>query len=136
MPEPLRVAVLAYRGNPHSGGQGVYVHFDLPGVSTDDIDLTVEKDVLTVSVERQWQPTEGDEVLAAERPRGAFTRRLILGKTLDADRLEASYEHGVLTLAIPVAEAAKPRRVEISTDTIGSGSAPAIEADHTEPHAA
>ncbi len=56
----------------------------------------------------------GDEVIAAERPHGAFTRQLFVGDTLDAGRLVASYETGVLTLRIPVAESAKPRRVQIT----------------------
>jgi HSP20 family protein len=111
-------------------GETFFVHFDLPGVDPDGIDLSVEKNVLTISVERSWQPDEGDEVLAVERPRGRFTRQLFLGETLDTDRLQARYDQGVLTLSIPVAEAAKPRRVEVS---VGAGTArpQAIEAEHT-----
>jgi len=107
-------------------GDRFFVHFHLPGVDPDSIELTVEKNVLAVKVDRQWQPQEGDEVLAAERPRGTFTRQLFLGETLDADRLQASYDKGVLTLSIPVAEAAKPRKVTV---TAGDSKAAAIEAE-------
>ncbi len=104
---------------------GVEVSFDLPGVDPSSIDLTVEKNVLTVSAERRWQPTEGDEVVVAERPQGSFSRQLFLGEGLDTEHIEATYEHGVLTVSVPVAEAAKPRKVEI---TAGGGPGPkAIE---------
>ncbi len=101
-------------------GESFVVHFDLPGVEASSIDLTVEKNVLTVSAQRQWQPTEGDQVLASERPQGSFTRQLFLGEALDAEHIEASYDNGVLTVSIPVAEQAKPRKVQI---TSGDGSA-------------
>ena len=102
------------------------VHFDVPGADPSSIDLTVEKNVLTVSAERQWQPAEGDQVLVSERPQGSFTRQLFLGEGLDADHIEANYDNGVLTVSVPVAEQAKPRRVEIS-----SANARAINADST-----
>jgi len=102
----------------------VVVHLDVPGVDPSSIDLTAEKDVITVTAERP-APSDGERVLASERSYGTFRRRLYLGEGLDVDRVEASYDHGVLTLTIPVAEAAKPRRVPIAT---GNGSAPAIEA--------
>ncbi len=103
------------------------VHFDIPGVDPSSIELTVEKNVLTVSAERRWEPVEGDQVLVSERPQGSFSRQLFLGESLDADRIEASHDHGVLTVSIPVAEQAKPRRVEIS-DGGGGGKARAIDA--------
>ena len=106
-------------------GDRFVVHFDLPGVDPEGIELTIEKNVLTVSAERRWDRREGDEPVAAERLQGSFTRQLFLGETLDADHVEARYEHGVLTLTIPVAEAAKPRKVAISA----SPSTHAIEAD-------
>jgi HSP20 family protein len=91
------------------------VQFDLPGVATESIDLTVEKNVLTVHAERS-RPDHGDdiEMLVSERPQGTFTRQLFLGDTLDADRIEAEYESGVLTLRIPIAERAKPRKISIA----------------------
>lgn len=96
-------------------GHEVELRFDLPGVSPDSIDLTVERNVLTVKAERGWQPAEGDEVLARERPQGSVTRQVMLGEALDTDKLAARYDAGVLTITIPVAEQAKPRRVEIQT---------------------
>jgi HSP20 family protein len=90
------------------------VHFDLPGVDPSSIDLTVEKNVLTVTAERHFARAEGDEITVAERPQGRFSRQLFLGESLDADRISANYDQGVLTLHIPVAEKAKPRKVEIS----------------------
>jgi HSP20 family protein len=93
--------------------QHVVLTFDLPGVSAESIDVQVERNVLTVSAERSWKPAEGAEVLARERSQGAVTRQVTLGESFDTDRLEASYDAGVLTLTIPVAEQAKPRKVEI-----------------------
>jgi HSP20 family protein len=90
------------------------VHFDLPGVDPDSVDLTVEKNVLTVSAERRWDPPEDLRIVASERPQGTFNRQLFLGEGLDADKIEASYDNGVLTVTIPVAEQAKPRKVLIS----------------------
>ena len=94
---------------PRGGG------FDLPGVRPDSIDLTVENNVLTVKAERQWWPEDGAEVLARERTQGTFSRQVLLGEALDPDRIDANYDHGVLRVTIPVAEKAKPRKVEIHT---------------------
>ena len=95
------------------------IHIDLPGVDPDAIELTVEQNVLTIRAERRFEPEEGDELVISERPQGTFTRQLLLGESLDTDRLEADYDQGVLTLRIPVAEAAKPRRVEITKSAGG-----------------
>ena len=114
-------------------GDRFLVHFDLPGVDPATIDVTVEKNVLTVSAERTWAPQDGDEVLVHERPRGSYRRQLFLGETLDASGLEASYDAGVLTLTLPVAEAAKPRKVEIK---VGESGPAAIDASSHETHAA
>ena len=116
------MAMDAYRQGDH-----VLVHLDLPGVPADSIDLTVERNVLTISAERRWAREEGTEVLAAERPQGRVSRQLFLGDGLDLERVEASYDDGVLTVRIPVAEQAKPRKVEISASR-GSHGAQAIEA--------
>ena len=94
-------------------GDQFIVEFDLPGVEPASIDLTVENNVLSVRSERRFEPREGDEVLVAERPHGTYTRQLFLADTLDSENVQADYEHGVLTLTIPVAEAAKPRRVQV-----------------------
>lgn len=91
------------------------VAFDLPGVLPDKVDLNVERNVLTVRAER-LDPTQPNvELVVAERPRGVFSRQLILGDTLDTENIKAHYDAGVLTLRIPVAEQAKPRRIEIES---------------------
>ena len=97
-------------------GDQFVVQFDLPGMSLDSIDLDVERNVVTVRAERPDLPNN-DEVLAAERPRGVFTRQLVLGDNLDTDKIEAAYDAGVLTLRIPVAEQAKPRKILIQGKT-------------------
>jgi len=111
-------------------GNEFLVHFDVPGVDPESIELTVEKNVLTVSAERtrQWGD-EVEEVVVSERPTGSFSRQLFLGETLDAENIEANCENGVLTLRIPVAEAAKPRKVEITQS--GDGKSKAIPAQST-----
>jgi HSP20 family protein len=86
---------------------------DLPGVKPDDIELTVERNVLTVRVERPDVEADDVEALVRERPHGTFTRQLHLGDNLDTDKLEAEYDAGVLSIRIPVAEEAKPRRIQI-----------------------
>ncbi len=95
-------------------GKQFVVHFDLPGVDPSTIDVNVERNVLTVKAERIPAYGEDVELQAAERPRGVFSRQLFLGDTLDIDRVEAHYDAGVLTLRIPVAEKAKPRKIEIT----------------------
>jgi HSP20 family protein len=101
-------------------GDDFVVCFDLPGVSADAIELDVERNVLTVKAERRRFPGENVEMQVAERPLGVFSRQLFLGDTLDTDHIDASYDAGVLTLRIPIAEKAKPRRIAIS----GTGSEP------------
>jgi HSP20 family protein len=95
-------------------GDTFVVEFDLPGVQPETLDIDVERNVLTVKAERTRR--NGDwELLAAERPSGLFSRQLVLGDNLDLDKVEAGYHDGVLRLRIPVAERAKPRKVEVST---------------------
>jgi HSP20 family protein len=91
------------------------VAFDLPGISPDAVDLNVERNVLTVRAERRDATQPNVELVVSERPRGVFSRQLILGDTLDTDNIKASYDLGVLTLRIPVAEQAKPRKIEIES---------------------
>ena len=106
-------------------GDSFHVEFDLPGVNPDSIDLDVERNVVTVKAERP--PRESDaELIAAERPRGVFSRQLILGDNLDTEHIAASYDSGVLTLNIPVAEQAKPRKISISSK--GDGDRQSINA--------
>jgi HSP20 family protein len=106
---PSRMPMDAYRR-----GDAFVVHFDLPGVKPDTIDLTVEQNTLTVTAERSWSPVEGDEVVITERPQGTFSRQLMLGDSLDTERITARYDHGVLTITIPVAEQSKARKVEVT----------------------
>ena len=95
-------------------GDVFQIEFDLPGVSPESIDLDVERNVLTVRAERVAR--NGDwEALASERPRGVFSRQLVLGDNLDLDRIEAGYDGGVLRLTVPVAEKAKPRKIQITS---------------------
>ena len=93
--------------------QSVELRFDLPGIEPTSLDVEVERNVLSVRAERSWTPAEGDEVLAQERPQGTVARQVMLGDSLDTDRLEATYDAGVLSISIPVAEQAKARKVEI-----------------------
>ncbi len=109
MARPAAMPMDAYRK-----GDTFYIKLDLPGISLEAIDLTVEQNVLTVHAQRPGP--DGDiELLVAERPVGTFTRQVFLGDTLDADHIDADYTAGVLTLSIPVHEAAKPRKVEITS---------------------
>ena len=89
------------------------VAFDLPGVAADSVELDVERNVLTVRAERPEPAGKDTELIASERPRGVFSRQLILGDTLDTDNVKATYDAGVLMVRIPVAEKAKPRKIEI-----------------------
>jgi HSP20 family protein len=94
-------------------GEQFVVEFDLPGINQESLDLDIERNVVTVRAERP-DVDPGREMLASERPRGVFSRQLVLGDNLDTDRVEASYDGGVLRLRIPVAERAKPRKIAIS----------------------
>jgi HSP20 family protein len=121
---PAAMPIDAYRQN-----DAFVVELDLPGVDASSIDLTVEKNVLTIHAERRRSIGEDTELVVGERPHGTFSRQLFLGESLDADQLSADYTDGVLTLRVPVAEKAKPRRVEVTT---GAKSQSAIEATATE----
>ncbi|ORB14505.1 Hsp20/alpha crystallin family protein [Mycobacterium noviomagense] len=94
-------------------GDKFVVEFDLPGINEDSLDLGIERNVVTVRAERPGVDPN-HEMLAAERPRGVFSRQLVLGENLDTDRIEASYHDGVLRLDIPVAERAKPRKITVA----------------------
>ncbi|NUK00753.1 Hsp20/alpha crystallin family protein [Streptomyces lunaelactis] len=105
---PAAMPMDAYRA-----GEDFVVHFDLPGIDPETIDVNVERNILSVRAERKSPVPEDAELIAAERPSGSFSRQLFLGETLDTERIDASYDAGVLTLRIPVAEAAKPRKIQI-----------------------
>ena len=93
-------------------GDEFVVEFDLPGVDPASVDLDVERNVLTVRAERPVRETDVEQ-LASERPRGVFSRQLILGDNLDTEQVTADYDNGVLRLVIPVAAKAKPRKISI-----------------------
>ena len=94
------------------------LQFDVPGVDSESIELTVDNNTLTVKAERQAPVlSEGIEALVAERPHGVFTRQILLGDNLDTTKIDAQFSDGVLTLSIPVAEEAKPRRIDIRHDS-------------------
>jgi HSP20 family protein len=105
---PAMMPIDAYRR-----GDEFVVEFDTPGVDHESIDLTVEKNVVTVHAQRRRPADDDVELLVGERPHGTFSRQLFLGDSLDTDGLDARYANGVLTLRIPVAEKAKPRRVPV-----------------------
>ena len=95
----------------------VTIYIDVPGVDNDDIDVSVEKNELTVTVERRWGEDESHQVISSERPQGTFSRRIMLSDALDLDQLKAKTSNGVLVLAIPIAERSKPRRIDVRTDS-------------------
>ena len=110
-------------GRPGSGsapldayrrGEDVWIHIDLPGVAVDSLDIDVERNVLTVTAERKWVRKDGDQVYRSERRQGTLRRQLHLGEGLDTTAVEADFHDGVLTLRVPVAEKAKPRKVAIN----------------------
>ena len=106
---PSAMPMDAYRA-----GDEFVVMFDLPGVTPDAIEVDVERNVLTVKAERRPTVHEGEvEMQVSERPLGVFSRQLFLGDTLDTEKIHAEYEAGVLSLRIPVAEQAKPRKIEV-----------------------
>ncbi len=109
-------------------GDTFFAHFDMPGVDPSSIEVTVEKNVLTVSAQRTHQWGDGVELIVNERPSGSFTRQLYLSDTLGADLIVATCDNGVLTIAIPVAEKATPRKIEIGH---ANGAAAPIEAQAT-----
>jgi HSP20 family protein len=127
---PAAMPIDAYRK-----GDEFVVLFDLPGIDASSIELTVERNVLSVHAERARATADDVELLIGERPHGTFSRQLFMAETLDTDRLEAEYTDGVLRLRVPVKEQAKPRRVDVA---VGGGKATPIEAtasDHDDARA-
>ena len=125
MQEPTgSIAMDAYRR-----GDEVVVHFDLPGVDVETIEVTTEHNTLTVRVERRWNSESDDVLIAQERPQGMFVRQLMLGEQLETEQIEASYEEGVLTVRVPVASAAKPRKIEVRST--GSSHEGAIDVEES-----
>jgi HSP20 family protein len=96
------------------------------------LDLTVERNVLTIKAERAWAPAEGVEVLVAERQQGTFTRRLFLREGLDAEKISAQYDQGVLTVTVPVAEAAKSRKIAVGVGVGASDDGTVLDVGATQ----
>lgn len=113
--QPASMPMDAYRQGDH-----VHIYLDVPGVSSDHLDVTVEKNALTVTANRSWEPSDDMQVLAGERTQGEYSRTIQLGDNLDTDQLRANYGDGVLHITIPVADQAKPRKVEISHEPASS----------------
>jgi len=116
----------------YRSGDHYVLHADLPGIDPGTVDVSVDNGTLTIRAERSSRTDDGVEWLASERFTGSYMRQLALGDGIDADRIGATYENGVLTLTLPVAEKAKPRRIDIavtgdSAVTIGGeAAAPAV----------
>ena len=110
MRAPLGMPMDVYR----AGDGSYHVEADLPGVAPDSVEVTVEHSTLTIRAERSPHYGEGDQVIAAERPQGSFTRQLSLGESVDSENLTAAYADGVLRVTIPVAPKTQARRVEIT----------------------
>ena len=138
--DPFFNAVLSRFGSPNPNthvvpamdayrrGSDVWVHIDLPGVAADSLDINVERNVLTVTGERWWERQESDHLYLNDRNQGKYRRQVHLGDGLDTDGIEADYHDGVLTVRIPVAEKAKPRKISIKANS-GLGSEPQIETE-------
>ena len=94
----------------------IELRFDLPGIDPESIDVTVDRSVLTVKASRSEEYTEGEKPFIRERVMGSYTRRLRLSDAVDAEKIEASYTDGVLTVHVPVEEQAKPRKIEVRAD--------------------
>ena len=115
-------------------GDTFVIEFDLPAIDPERVELDVERNVLTVRSER-LSPTGPDvELLASERPRGMFSRQVLLGDTLDTENIRATYHAGVLRLEIPVAERAKPRKISIDVRS-EDGHGQTIDATSDDRHA-
>jgi len=111
-------------------GEELVLHFDLPGVPEDAVELSLERRVLTVKAERSYAGADGDHVMIAERPWGTLSRQIVLGDTLDTNRISASYDQGVLTVTVPVSQHAKTRKIEINHAPV---SADSRELDEAQP---
>ncbi|MET9324701.1 Hsp20/alpha crystallin family protein [Streptomyces sp. NPDC003038] len=110
--KPSAMPMDAYRE-----GDAYVIALDIPGVTPDAIDIDVERNMLTVKAERRPSTKADVQMELSERPLGVFSRQVMLADTLDTEHIEANYDAGVLTLRIPIAERAKPRKIAIgSTD--------------------
>lgn len=114
-------------------GDHYVLHVDLPGADPGTIDVNVEDRTLTIRAQRSGRTEHDVQWLAKERPSGTYARQLTVGRGLALDRISATYADGVLTLTIPVAEEAKPRRIEVQHGSRPTSieAAPAEQADAT-----
>ena len=96
-------------------GDEYVVHVDLPGVDPAAIDVRVEHGTVSVMAQRSWDPGDDVRLVTAERPQGSFTRQVFLGQDLDAERVHADYNNGVLTVRAPIREHATTRKVQITS---------------------
>jgi HSP20 family protein len=120
-----RVAQRALRGNAAPSvrmdgirrSHDVQLRFDLPGIDPESIEVTVDRGVLSVSAKREEELAEGEKAFIRERRMGSFSRRVLLSDTVDAEKIEAGYADGVLTVTVPLAEKALPRKVAVSVAT-------------------
>jgi len=103
----------------YRSGDHYVLHFDMPGIDPGSVDLSVEDNVLTVRATRPARTSDGVEFVVSERPTGEFSRQLVLGNGLDLAGIAATYDAGVLTVTIPVAETAKPRKIEVTASSSG-----------------
>jgi HSP20 family protein len=130
--QALAVGARATRSMPMEAlrrGEEFLVFLDLPGVQRDDVDVTVERNVVSIRARRVPQRQEDDEVIVDERPYGEFARQLFLGENLDPGGLTADMDNGVLTMRIPVSEASKPRRVSLGSSETSQENAGSTEGD-------
>ena len=112
--------------------QDVTVYLDVPGVDPKDLDITVEKNEVTITAERRWSDDGDQRVISSERPQGTFTRRLVLSDSLDMDRLDAHTSNGVLTINIPVSEQSKPRKNEVQAPYSGNEAIETTSQDNSD----
>jgi HSP20 family protein len=98
-------------------GEKYVLNFDLPGIDPESLEVVAERNTLTVRASRRNTAPEDAQFVMAERPSGEYSRQIVMGDGLDLDSVGANYHDGVLTVTIPVAEQAKPRRIEIGRDT-------------------
>jgi HSP20 family protein len=103
-------------------GDDLRLLFDLPGIPEDAVELSLERRVLTVKAQRPYSAVDGDQVLMAERPWGALSRQVVLGDTLDLNRVSANYANGVLTVTVPLSQTAKTRKIEINHAPVSADS--------------
>lgn len=98
----------------YKAGETYVLHADLPGIDPGSVDVNVDNGTLTIRAERTWATTQEDvEWITSERFTGAYLRQLALGEGIDADRITATYDNGVLTVTLPVAERARPRKIAV-----------------------